>query len=222
MKMKKTKMVNYRLNRVFIGEGEDDEGDDEESEEEDDDYILTIDFKDHFVPDLLDKNFSISPLKEVHLDSLEFVNSQCRSFLKSRITSVEELYINQKSLPAYITKKIDIEYYLMAIKKVLSKAVRNNLLLGYFNIGVDQFNQIVKASHNLEFLSFNCCKLQFNESLDFSLKDTEKYNIRVIALTGCGKDFNGGTVDEEGLKHFIKAISQSGLKDSLKQLSLTW
>mmetsp|Transcript_32679 Transcript_32679/g.32045 ORF Transcript_32679/g.32045 Transcript_32679/m.32045 type:complete len:81 (-) Transcript_32679:67-309(-) len=80
----------------------------------------------------------------------------------------------------------------------------------------------MKESSHLEFISFNCCKVVLNETLDFQLTGDKQYQTKVIALTGCGKDFNGGSVDEVGLKHFIEAISKCSLKDSLKQLSITW
>ena len=80
----------------------------------------------------------------------------------------------------------------------------------------------MKSSAHLEFVSFNCWKLQFSEALDFKLEEGKEYKIKVIALTGCGKDFKGGVVDEVGIKHLIEAFSKSGLKNSLKQLSITW
>mmetsp|Transcript_7326 Transcript_7326/g.6481 ORF Transcript_7326/g.6481 Transcript_7326/m.6481 type:complete len:115 (+) Transcript_7326:158-502(+) len=71
------------------------EGEDSEEDEEDDDYILTLDFQDHFVHDILNRKFSLSHFKELYLDSLQLVNSQCRNFLKSGITTVDELYFNK-------------------------------------------------------------------------------------------------------------------------------
>mmetsp|Transcript_7326 Transcript_7326/g.6482 ORF Transcript_7326/g.6482 Transcript_7326/m.6482 type:complete len:96 (+) Transcript_7326:480-767(+) len=82
-----------------------------------------------------------------------------------------------------VISKVDIDYYFMALIKAITKSVKSNLLLGYFIISATQFNQIVQTSAHLEFVSFNCCKLQFNETLNFELSKGE-YKTRVIALTG--------------------------------------
>lgn len=164
-------------------------------------------------------------MKEIHIDSVDSFNSELVKFLKFSVTSWDELYLNQKWKPEHVKTKVDIDYFIETVIKIIPKCVRNNFLLGYFSIKTDQFNQIIKASSQLEFLSFNCCKLIFDENLNFSLDDSKNssdYKIRVIALTGWGKGFNEGTVDEKGFKHFIETISKCSLKTSLKQLSLMW
>lgn len=147
------------------------------------------------------------------------MNSQVRNMLKRGISTVGELYLNKKCLPQYTSSKVDLEYYFPHIVKS-SVRVKKSLLLGYFNISTEQLNHLVPACSHLEFLSFNCWNLTLTENLDFLQMKSSK--IRVLALTGWGKDFSGGSVDEQGLEWLIKAISGSPMKDSLRQLSLTW
>ena len=50
----------------------------------------------------------------------------------------------------------------------------------------------------------------------------KEYQIQALAFNGWGKGFNGGALDVEGMKHILKEIGRSTMKDSLKQLCITW
>lgn len=98
-----------------------DEGDEEEDENE---YIFTIDFKDGWAIDFLEHingKYRLPHLKQIHIDSLEFVNSEARKFFKSTITTCDEIFINQKALPAHIKSKVDINYYFDSFIRLLNK-----------------------------------------------------------------------------------------------------
>lgn len=162
-------------------------------------------------------------ISQVHIDSVPFVNSELRTFLSSTMTTCDEFYLNKKPAKEHIKSKIDIDYYLDSLLTRCKKGEMKTLLLGYFDIKTEQFNQLVKSNHSVEFLSFNCWKLHFDKNLDFELEGKNKeYSTMTIALTGWGKDFNGGILDEKGMEMFVLAISKWGLKDSLKHISVTW
>ena len=166
--------------------------------------------------------YKLPHITEIYIDSLEDVNSNVVKFCQSWITTCDRLFINKKPLQKHVKEKIDINFYLDWLLKVLPKitALEGSCLIGYMSITSSQFNKIMKASSQLEFLSFNCWKLHFDEGLNFEI-DSD-YKIRVIALTGCGHGFNGGILNEHSFKHFITALAKSSIKDSLKQLSITW
>lgn len=108
---------------------------------------MTIDFGDTWSIDFLEQingKYRLPHMKEIHVNSLEFVNSECRRFLKSTITTCEELYINKKPLAEHIKSKVDIDYYLDCFKLILGRVVKQTCLFGYFNIKAEQFNQLGK------------------------------------------------------------------------------
>lgn len=117
---------------------------------------------------------------------------------------------------------MDVSFYLECFLALISKIshAEGSCLFGYMSISSSQFNKIVKAAAHLEFVSFNCCKLQFDEGLNF--ETDAGYKVKVIALTGCGQGFDGGILNEVGMKHFVDALAKSGLKESLRQISITW
>lgn len=138
-------------------EGEDAEGE-EYSDEEEEDYIFIIDFKDIWAIDFLEHingKYRLPHIHQIYLDSLEFVNSECRTLIESTITTCSELYINKKPQTVSLETKVDIDYYLESIIKRVKRAECETLLLGYFEIKSEQYNQLVTASRNVSFLSFN-------------------------------------------------------------------
>lgn len=47
------------------------------------------------------------------------------------------------------------------------------------------------------------------------------YKIQSINFKGCGDGYRGGILKEEGFDKILKAIGQSGLKDSLEKVRTT-
>lgn len=204
------------------GESDNDENQEQSDEEEDDDdYELIIDFNDLWISDFLDnfnKTFRFPKLKIIRIDHLGTFNLDMRTLWKTTITSWDELYINQKCLPKDSITKVDISSYLDSVVEVIPK-ITETLLIGYFALNSIQMSLIMKSATNIQLLSFNWCKIHVDKELDFGEKPSQ---IRTLAFTGWGKGFNGGMLDLDSMKSIIQAISDSGVKECLKHLSLTW
>ena len=114
--------------------------------------------------------------------------------------------------------RLDISFYLKSITTALSKTI-NRIYLARFWMDANQFNTVVKASSQCKELIFSLLSLKLNSDLDFSIETS--YKLELIDFKNSGLSDRSDWISNSGnFDSIIKAISKSGLKNSLKKIGI--
>ena len=117
---------------------------------------------------------------------------------------------------------INIDYYIHSLPVVI-RAVTKDILLASFNINSADLRHIIRAASQAQRVAFHFCSIHCSEDLD--LWSEEEYKIEFISFQGWGDtNFEEITtdwkVDPSWFESIVKAISNCGLRDSLKKVSI--
>ncbi|CAI2375217.1 unnamed protein product [Moneuplotes crassus] len=225
-KQQKERTVNY--NKIFL------ETFTERTEEEEvfNDYetrklfgILELDFRDErcskFLKEIIAKKIPLPDLRLLSLRYIEEDDEDLKTVMTNIVVKVQSLFFNNHAKTKYRIKKIDIGNYIEDVINILPK-VTKDVYFYYMKINGRQLSSIIKNSSHVTRIGFIKCKISItSSSLDFSkpiYKDEDKYSIKSLNFKGCGDGVRGGIMTEDDFQKIIKAISESGLRDSLTKL----
>ncbi|CAI2385815.1 unnamed protein product [Moneuplotes crassus] len=119
------------------------------------------------------------------------------------------------------TKLIDISKIMKGLLKAIP-SVTQELYLQIFNFSSKDLEKIIKAAHKIPKVVFRLGQFDTQEEMDFSIDDGE-YKIECLSVQYTNdKKYVTNTWDEhpEEFETIVKAIAQSGLKESLKKIKL--
>jgi hypothetical protein len=112
----------------------------------------------------------------------------------------------------------NLDFYKEVLQQILPKITREVYLCGC-TFSKECFEIIVKASSKCQRLVFNQCVLYSDDELDF---EGPEYNIYFFGLSFINNPSHRITKDADiKFENIVKAIKQSGLKDSLEQIDIS-
>ena len=88
--------------------------------------------------------------------------------------------------------------------------------LQYFSFTKDSFEQFVKSCSKTARLIFMCCKINLDSDIDLS---GPTYNLSYLSFYCCHCQNSNWKTKSGDFEKIVKAIAQSGLKDSLKTIN---
>jgi hypothetical protein len=141
-------------------------------------------------------------------------DASVRDFLDSCLPdSLQSLTINY-----YTSTRIKASFYLPSIQTAFKKTTKENYIC-YFDCSKEEFEEIVKASHNTDRLVMNGLKMDSEQEFDFGGPD---YKTSFLSLMYCGHSSYGNSwgSHEHRFENIVKGIKNCGLKDSLKTIDV--
>jgi hypothetical protein len=140
-------------------------------------------------------------------------DASVRDFLDSCLPdSLQSLTIN------YGTRtRIKASFYLPSIQTSFKKTTKENYIR-WFVCSKEEFEEIVKASHNTDRLVMWALKVDSEQEFDFGGPD---YKTSFLSLKYCGNSNNNSWGSHEHrFENIVKGIKNCGLKDSLKTIDV--
>ena len=163
-------------------------------------------------------NESIELLPELKVLSIRYLdenNEPIKYLLSNAIDKVQSFFFNNLCLQEFRFDKVDIGNYMESIINILPR-IQTEAYFYYMKINAKQLASIIKNSAHIKRLGFIKCKLNMNSTIDLNIDNP--YQIKSINLKGCGYEYRGGMMTEHDFEKLIKAISMSGLKESLVKI----
>ncbi|CAI2364537.1 unnamed protein product [Moneuplotes crassus] len=182
------------------------------------DGVFAIDLNSNWTRDLVRdlgrKYYLPECIKKIYIYYLGKGNTFIKMLLGSSIWhKIDTLGINDYAKHKYKKGKgLDISEYVPCLANV-ARRIEKNLWLFYFSVSTEDLNEIMRSvSHINDGLSFRYGNLNLNDFLDFGF---EEYKIRYLSLRNCN-------INESSYSFGLlcNAISESGLKDSLKEIRI--
>ena len=160
--------------------------------------------------------------RKIKIDHISDGDKDLNNFIRNWIPAeLELLCINY-----YFINNIGIKmnFYLNSITKAIT-SVTNEIYFNNFEISEYDLEQIIKSAYKCKRLMFNFWDIHCSKKLNFKI--TKNYKINLLSFWGCGwKTATERKSDWKKtpsiFKNIIVAISECGLKDSLKQVNINY
>ena len=159
-------------------------------------------------------------IKELRIDFISDSDAELESFLKDCCpTQLSMLAVNWM---ANKNEEINSKFYVDSFS-VAAAAVIKEACFQYINFSAEDLQTVVKAAHNAEHIVFCDCSIHCTSTLDFGADLS--YNTKFISFQGWGSMRNqerttDWKTDPNSFKNIVDAISRSGLRTSLKKISI--
>ena len=159
-------------------------------------------------------------LKGIHIDLISDADENLNNFLSDCIPSQLQLLSINWGSKNFVSIKSG--FYLSSLWKVVS-IVTEEAYLSSFDFNEQELQAIVQAAHNTERLVLAFSSIHCSLALDF--RTDSKYNIKSLSFQGWGRqDLKMVTTDWKSdpscFENIVNAICNSGLKDSLQNISI--
>lgn len=163
------------------------------------------------------KNEKLPPIKMLNVNHDDRqMNSDLRDFLKNSFPPKLKYYC----LKAQLKREMpSVEYYLNNSVKHLEK-IDLQIKIHGFRMSASMMNQIITKSRKVNYLILGHVYL---DDIDptFDFKINESYKITRLSLSNDPQDLDSYWINNlEILFNFLKAISECGLRESLKVIEL--
>ena len=119
---------------------------------------------------------------------------------------------------------IKAKIYCDSLSKV-ANVVTKELYIRFFEFSAKEFQQLVKASYWVQEITFWDCSISCSTALDFGKKIKYKTNFLSFQCWGNIDNYSLTTdwkYTPSSFSNIVDAIGNSGLKDSLKQIDISY
>ena len=157
----------------------------------------------------------VADFDRVRINNLTNNDPILKSFFENSCpTNLSFLSLNLKSV-----YQIEISYYMDELKEWLLNST-GKVHLRNFSMSSDEFCTILKSSSQCNTLIIQYSTISISGSLDLNIDDNT-YKIKNLSFRNCGDDCRSSWYDKRRrLVKILKAIHDSGLRDSLTKINL--
>ncbi|CAI2363956.1 unnamed protein product [Moneuplotes crassus] len=166
------------------------------------------------ITEFVDKYY-LPTLKDLELNYLDKDDELVKTFLNECIVNpMDQLILNERGLMKYHKKKrVPYAPYKDSILKSF-KNVKESVKLGYFQFNSKEISEVVQnCCHITQFLEIENSNITVDSDFNFGNRDT---HIDVISFKNT--KFSSSTGIKKAAENIVKAISNSALQYSLKEI----
>ena len=161
-------------------------------------------------------------MKRIKIDKVSEEEKGLDNFLAfSSSIRLKMFWINYASIS---DKPIKAKFYINSLSKAVS-SVTKEVFIRLFEFSERDLEQFIKAACNAERVVLHLCSIHCSKVLDFGEK--MKYKTKFLNFQWWGNtEWNELTTDwisnPSAFLNIVDAISNSGLRDSLTKISISW